>query len=157
MKIGLFFWSIKNSDEVINKLKLKEFRATSLSAYDFSTLYTTLPHYLIKEKFTDLIECEWSFEREILPYLACNESNAFFTSEHQIRYKPWSCQNMCEALAYLLDTIFIRFGNKLYRQIVCIPMGTNFAPLISDMCYFATKHILWPLFLIIKKLNYSSI
>ena len=45
-----FVWSIKKSGEVINKLKLKGFRATSLSTYDFSTFYTILPHNLIKEK-----------------------------------------------------------------------------------------------------------
>ena len=44
------FWSIKNSGEVLNKLKSKGFRATSLSTYDFSTLYTALSHNLIKEK-----------------------------------------------------------------------------------------------------------
>ena len=44
------FWSIKNSGEVLNKLKSRGFRATSLSTYDFSTLYTTLSHNLIKEK-----------------------------------------------------------------------------------------------------------
>ena len=44
------FWSIKNSGEVLRKLKLRGFRATSLSTYDFSTLYTTLPHNLIKEE-----------------------------------------------------------------------------------------------------------
>ena len=44
------FWSIKNSGEVLNKLKSRGFRATSLSTYDFSTLYTTLPHNLIREK-----------------------------------------------------------------------------------------------------------
>ena len=39
---------------------------------------------------------------------------------------------------YLLDNIYIRFGTKLYRQIVGIPMGTNCAPLIADLflvCY----------------------
>ena len=45
-----WFWSIKNSGEVLNKLKCRGFRATSLSTYDISTLYTTLPHNLIKEK-----------------------------------------------------------------------------------------------------------
>ena len=45
-----WFWSIKNSGEVLSKLKCGGFRATSLSTYDFSTLYTTLPHNLIKEK-----------------------------------------------------------------------------------------------------------
>ena len=56
-----WFRSIKISGEVLSKLKCRGFRATSLSTYDFSTLYTTLPHYLIKEKLLDLIE--WTFKR----------------------------------------------------------------------------------------------
>ena len=47
-------------------------------------------------------------------------------------------QNVCDALSYLLDNIYIRFGTKLYRQIVGIPMGTNCAPLVADLflyCY----------------------
>ena len=48
----------------------------------------------------------------------------------------WSCQNVCEALIYLLDNIYIRFGTKLYRQIVGIPMGTNCAPLVADLFLF---------------------
>ena len=43
----------------------------------------------------------------------------------------WSCQNVCDALTFLLDNIFIRFGTKLYRQVVGIPMGTNCAPLVA--------------------------
>ena len=50
------FWSIKNSGEILDKLKARDFNATSLSTYDFSTLYTTLPHNLIKDKLIDLIE-----------------------------------------------------------------------------------------------------
>ena len=34
------FWSIKNSGEIVDKLKARDFNATSLSTYDFSTLYT---------------------------------------------------------------------------------------------------------------------
>ena len=56
-----WFWAIKNSGEVLSKLKCRGFRATSLSTYDFSTLYTTLPHNLIKEKLLNLIE--WTFKR----------------------------------------------------------------------------------------------
>ena len=43
---------------------------------------------------------------------------------------------VCEALQYLLDNIFIRFGSKLYRQIVGIPMGINYAPLVADLFLF---------------------
>ena len=44
------FWPIKNSDEVVSKLKAIGYQATHLSTYDCSTLYTTLPHNLIKGK-----------------------------------------------------------------------------------------------------------
>ena len=84
-----------------------------MSTYDLSTLFTTLPHNLIMEKLNDLTEL--SFEREGLPYLACNERNAFFNSELENRYKLWSCQNMCEALTYLLENFFIRFGELLQK------------------------------------------
>ena len=63
----------------------------------------------------------------------------FFTSEQPKQYKLWSCQKMCDALHYLLDNIFIRFGSKLYRKIVGIPMGTNCAPLAADLFLFCYK------------------
>ena len=73
------FWSIKISGEILDTLKARDFNATSSSTYDFSTIYTTLPHYLIKDKLIDLIER--TFQREGSPYLACNDRNVFFTSE----------------------------------------------------------------------------
>ena len=54
---------------------------TSLSTYDFSTLYTTLPHNLIKEKLLDLIERAFKtfYKIEGTLDLACNDKKAFFT------------------------------------------------------------------------------
>ena len=49
-KVKKLFWSIKNSGEILNKLNSRGFLASGLSTYDFSTLYTTLPHNLIKEQ-----------------------------------------------------------------------------------------------------------
>ena len=46
------------------KMKIK---MISLFTYDFSTLYTTSPHNLIKDKLI-----ERTFQREGSPYLACN-------------------------------------------------------------------------------------
>ena len=106
--------------------------------YDFSTLYTTLPHNLIKEKLTELIEQTFNREGSLI-WLVMIKMPFFFTSEQPKRYKLWSCQKMCDALHYLLDNIFIRFGSKLYRQIVGIPMGTNCAPLVADLFLFCYK------------------
>ena len=96
----------KKSGEVRSKLKDIGYQATSLSTYDFSTLYTTLPHNLIKEKLLDLIERTF-YKKEGKIYLACNDKKAFFTSTYHYRgYHLWSCQNVCDALSFLLE-IFI--------------------------------------------------
>ena len=53
----------------------------------------------------------------------------------------FASKNVCGALSFLLDNIYIRFGTKLYRQIVGIPMGTNCAPLVADLFLSALKEI----------------
>ena len=82
----------------------------------------------------DLIET--TFQREGSLYIVFNDKNAFFTSDAVRNYNLWSCQKVGEALTFLLDNIYIRFGSKLYRQGVGIPMGTNCAPLVADLFLF---------------------
>ena len=77
-----------------------------------------------------------NISREKALYLACNEQRAFFTFDVYKNYNLWSCQKVCEPLVYLLDDIFIRFGTKLYRQIIGIPVGTYCAPLVADLFLF---------------------
>ena len=100
-----------------------------------STFAFSILHYLIilsKKKITELIE--QTFNREGSFYLACYEKRAFFTSEQPKIFNLWSCQKVCDALNYLLDNLSIKFGSKLYRQIVGIPMGTNCVPLVQ-ICF----------------------
>ena len=73
--VKIYFGLLKNQ---VKFLKSRGFLAFGLSTYDFSTLYTTLPHSIIKEKLTELIE--QTFNIESLLYLACNDKNAFFNS-----------------------------------------------------------------------------
>ena len=40
-----------------------------------------------------------------------------------------------------LDNIYIRFGTKLYRQIVGIRKDTKCAPLVADLFLFCMKEI----------------
>ena len=70
--VKIDFWFIKKSGEILKQLKFKGFLASSLSAHDFLTLYTTLLHILTKEKV------EQTFNRDDSLYLACNEKLVFF-------------------------------------------------------------------------------
>ena len=86
------------------KPKSRGFRASKLCTYEFSTLYTTLPHNLDKEKLVDLIER--IFHRKCFLHIACNDRNAFFTSDTVRNYNSWSYQKVCKAATFLLDNIF---------------------------------------------------
>ena len=50
-----YFWSVKNSLEVLEKLQSINRPVAAVDSYDFSTLYTTLPHHLIKSQLGQLI------------------------------------------------------------------------------------------------------
>lgn len=131
-----FFWSVKNSLDVLDKLQAHAGSFESLDSFDFSTLYTTLPHDLIKKKFTYLIQ--WAFKKSDCEYLCSNSFKTYFSNTKQKNSVNWTSFDMITALEFLLDNIFVRFGNSVYRQVIGIPMGTNCAPLIADLflyCY----------------------
>ena len=83
---------------------------------------------------------EWTFKKilkkESAVYLACNDKKAFFTSTDHREYKFRSCQNVCDALSYLFDYIYISFGTKSHKHIVGIPMGIKCAALVADFFLF---------------------
>ena len=79
---------------------------------------------------------EVSREKALLTLHVMTEMH-FLLQKNLKKYHAWSCQNVCDALTFLLDNIFIRFGTKLYRQVVGIPMGTNCASLVADLFLFS--------------------
>ena len=87
-----------------------------MSTYDFSTLYTTLPHNLIKDKLIDLIER--TFNREGSPYLACNDRSIFNFRKTKKNIMHGLVKMYVMRCPFLLDNIFIPFGTKLYGQVV---------------------------------------
>ena len=60
----------------------------------------------------------------------------FFSFLKCIKFTHYGHVRKCEALTFLLDNIYIRFGTKLCRQIVGFPMGTNCATLVTDLFLF---------------------
>ena len=78
-----YFWSIKNSSEVIEKLRLRNFQDSQLSSFHFSTLYTSLPHDLIKEKVLSLVKV--CFNRESKTNLCTSDKAEFFLHQDMTR------------------------------------------------------------------------
>ena len=98
----------------------------------------------IKDKLIDLINR--TFIRENTQYLACNEECTFFTSDMYNNHNLWSCQNVCDAVVYLLDNIFIRFWTKLYRQLLVFRWELIVLLLLQICFVFVMREISWSLF-----------
>ena len=50
-----------------------------------------------------------------------------------MRYTSFPCRELCLAIDFLIDNIYVRFGSSVFRQVIGIPMGTNSAPLLADL------------------------
>ena len=64
-------------------LRLRNFRGSQISSFDFSTLYTSLPHDLIKAKVLSLVN--WCFNRESKTYLCTSVKAGFLATRNMTR------------------------------------------------------------------------
>ena len=117
-------WIINNSLGFIRALEEKQLSLNHVSTWDFSTLYTSLPHAPLKMQFYDLLERV--FNTKGRSFIATNNFRTFWTNDRtSTRYTYFSCSELCLAIDFLIDNIYVRFGSSVFRQVIGIPMGTN--------------------------------
>ena len=134
--MSIIFGPLKTLPRSSKSCDCVTFQGSQVSSFDFSTLYTSLPHDLIKAKVLSLVN--WCFNRESKSYLCTSLKAGFFSNKKYDSYRCWSCAELCEAFTFLMENIYVQFDGMVYQQIVGFPMGTNCAPLIADLflyCY----------------------
>ena len=52
-----------------------------------------------------------------------------------------SKSKLVEWTEYLIDNVYIKVGNNVYRQTIGIPMGTNCAPQLANLFLFHYEHL----------------
>ena len=122
-------WIIDNSLNVIQMIGRKQFQATSVTTWDFSTLYTRIPQEKLKHRIYELLEKTYAVRRK--GFIATDNYRTFWENEKKCNRYHFSCRDLCHAINLLIDNIFVRFGNKVFRQVIGIPMGASSAPLLS--------------------------
>ena len=53
--------------------------------------------------------------------------------EHSDSKNKYTEEDIINMLEFLVDNIFVVFAGKVFQQIIGIPMGTNYAPLLADI------------------------
>ena len=126
------FWVINNSKPLIDKLNVINTRkkAKEISTFDFSTLYTKLPH-------EDLIEVlnyhiDFVFKGGPKKYLGfCG--NSVFWKKSKSGKSTLSRNDLKFLVRYLITNTYCIVGNLMIRQSIGIPMGIDPAPFWANL------------------------
>ncbi len=127
-------WIVKNSASLLEKLKNERItKATHISTWDFSTLYTTIPQQELKDRICKLIDK--AFDRPEIHYLNISPFRTYFsdTPSEKENYVAWNVSQMRQAFCFLIDNIYVKFGDDIFKQTLGIPMGTDCAPVVADL------------------------
>ena len=133
-------WILKNSQSLLQSLKDNHIdQYGSISTWDFSTLYTTIPHSDLLIRIKNLIK--QTFSKNDDQFLLVNERRAFFSlDKDKDNYLSFCCKEFCDLFEFLINNIYVKLGDEIFRQILGIPMGTNCAPLLANLYLFSYEY-----------------
>ena len=137
-------WILKNSTNLLSSLgHLGVSKATSIQTFDFSTLYTSIPHDLLNSRtknniinnvFKDKNGATW------YTHIKVGRNKSYFTNDSLNGDDKYTANDICKMIEFLVDNIYVRFGGQLFWQMVGIPMGTNCAPLFVDLFLYSYEN-----------------
>ena len=126
------FWVINNSKPLIERLDVINTRkkAKDISTFDFSTLYTKLPHDDLLRVLNSHID--FVFDGGTSKYLGFSENKVFWkrkpTKKHSI-----SRFQLKALVKHLITRTYFIVGNLIIRQSIGIPMGIDPAPFWANL------------------------
>ena len=76
------------------------------------------------------------FDKNRCKKLIITPRGAFFGCDVKQGQHAFDYEEFILLFEYLIDNIYIRFGDNVFRQVIGIPMGTNCAPLLANLYLF---------------------
>ena len=111
-------WIVKNSTSMLSSLdQLDVHTAISVQTYDFSTLYTSIPHNLLKSRITALVHN--SFKRRggsnRYTHIKITSGKGYFIDTINLGADNlYTADQICRMVEFLIDNIFVKFGGSLF-------------------------------------------
>ena len=133
-------WILKNSKDLLEYIQSRYLSSCySIKTFDFSTVYTTIPHSKLKNKLRELVQLCFIKKngQRRYKYLVIGRDRSYFVKHHSDSTKKFSETDIFNMLEFLIDNIFVMFGGRVFQQTVGIPMGTNCAPLLADLFLYS--------------------
>ena len=115
-------WILKNSTSLLSSLdQLDVCTATSTQTFDFSTLYISIPHDLLKSRISNLVHDAFRKKDGSVRYthIKVTRTQGYFT--HDINgggNNMYTADNICKMIECLIDNILVQFGGRLFCQVI---------------------------------------
>ena len=135
------FWIIQNSDPVldsINRINRKS-NAKSIATFDFSTLYTKLPHNKLIKELSEVID--FVYDAGSCKYIVISAfGNVYWAKKKPKTSTSFSRNSLKDALKHLVRKCYFTVGNTIMRQAIGIPMGIDPAPFWANLFLYQYEH-----------------
>ena len=128
------YFIIDNRDNVIKYIKetnTNNNQSKSVKSYDFSNLYTSIPHSKLIETITKFVEKVFHMKGK--KYLVTNSKYAYFSNRRGKSGLSFSSEELIRHVKFIVGNSYVCYKGKVYRQTVGIPMGTNCAPYLANI------------------------
>ena len=130
------YWIVQNRDPVLEAVKKSAPRksAKCVSSFDFSTLYTKIPH----DKLIDVLNkvIEFAFKGGTRKRIAIDRHGTAYWvkySNNKSSLYTFTKESIINAVSFLIRNCYFKFGDKLFRQDIGIPMGSDPAPFFANL------------------------
>ena len=132
-------WILKNSIDVQKVIAPFNRRKSckNIKTYDFSTLYTSIPHKLLKTKISWAITK--AFQSSKYLYISIYKTRAVWTNFPKPKTQHVDCKGLTNLVRWLIDNIFVILGDRCFQQKIGIPMGTDCAPFLANLFLFTCE------------------
>ena len=130
-------WILKNSRDLLEYIQSNSLSScNSIKTFDFSTLYTSIPHSKLKDKLKELVLLCFIKKngQRRYKYLVLERDKSYFVKDHSDSNKKKIAEtDIFKMLDFLIENIFVTFEGLVFQETVGIPMETNCAPLLADL------------------------
>ena len=114
-----------------------EKKAKDISTFDFSTLYTKLPHNDLLRVLN--IHIDFAFDCGTKNYLGYTDTKVFWKNKPS-RKNTISRSQLKALVKHLITRTYFIVGNLIIRQSIGIPMGIDPAPFWANLYLYFYEH-----------------
>ena len=136
------FWIIDNAKPVQDCMRYlnNNSRAKSMYSYDFSRLYTNIPHDLLIKQLKFVVKEAFDLKSDT-PFIRVTAKSAVWTcNPKNHKYFCLDGNDIINLLTYLLDNLYIKYFDQIFKQVIGIPMGSHCGPDLANLFLFAYEY-----------------